>query len=766
MSNIGYFITFKSRTNLRNQIIMKRFQCIAGYILLSLFVIAGGFTDLQAQEKTSYENIREALYSGGRLSGGSGPGNVVWINNGEEYSYTIRNSETNASEIRSYNPATGEDELIFVNTDFSTPGTENEFQYNSFQWTEDSKYIVFQSNFRPIYRRSGISDYYYYSVDSGELKMLVKDAMTAELSPDGSKVGYESEGDLFTYNLDTGEETQLTDSGAKNFYNGRYGWVYEEEFGLAQAWSWSPDSKYISYWQTDERDVELFVSTDYSGTYPEYVEIPYPKVGAENPKIKIGVVNVETTDNTWMDVDLKDGYVPRLYWTSTPDQLGIVWLNRPQNHLKLSFFDVTTGEGNLIMEEQNEDGWIDIFDFFAGIQHYFFFPEDEEQFFWVSERDGFNHIYRYDYEGNLLNQVTDGEWEVTNIHAMNADTEKIYYSSTEVSPLERHLYEIGFDGSGKTKLTSETGTHSISMGQNGKYYIDSYSSIDTPRQVELWNSDGEMIEKLEDNQSVSEFVESHTYAPRELFSFTTSDGQKLDGYLIKPVDFDPEKSYPLLLSIYGGPGAQGVYNSWESNGWNQWLAQQGYVIANVNNRGSGGYGHDFEKVVYKNLGHWEAHDFAETVKYLAEEHEWIDGDRMGIRGHSYGGYMSSYSILTHPNVFKVGIVGAPVTDWRLYDTIYTERYMGLLENNEEGYSKSAVTTHAPKLKGKIFIAHSSMDENVHMQNTMQLVKALTDAGKDADLRIYPPGAHGVAYNGPSYLLLYSTYTDYLNEHLK
>lgn len=744
---------------------MKSTKHLFTFMLLCLFTFVAAM-DATAQEKTRYTSIEEALTSGRQLSGNSGPANVVWINDGRQYSYTQRNSESNASEIRSYDPATGEDELIFVNTDFNTPGTDETFSYNSFQWTDDSRFIVFQSNFRPIYRRSGISDYYVYEVGTGELSVLVKDAMTAELSPDGKKVGYEREGDLFVYDLDAETETQLTDSGAENYYNGRFGWVYEEEFGLAQAWSWSHDSKYIAYWQTDERDVKLFKSTDYSGTYPEYVEIPYPKVGSENPKIKIGAVNVESGDNTWMDLDMKDGYVPRIYWTSEEAKLAVAWLNRPQNHLNLYFFDVTSGEGNLIMEEKNENGWIDVFDFFAGVNHYFFFPKNKDQFFWISERDGFNHMYRYDYSGELLNQVTQGDWEVTDIHAINPEAEYVYYSSTEESPLERHLYSIKFDGSEKQKHTQEPGTHSISMDENGTFYIDRYTSIETPRQVELWSTAGDMLKKLEDNKRVNEYIKGHVYAPKELFTFTTSDGQQLDGSLVKPIDFDPDKSYPLLLNIYGGPGSQGVYNSWESSGWTQWLAQQGFVIANVNNRGSGGYGGEFEKVVYKNLGHWEAHDFAEAAKYLAEVHPWVDGDRVGIRGHSYGGYMSSFAILTHPNVFKVAIIGAPLTDWRLYDTIYAERYMGLLEDNEEGYIQSSPITHAAKLQGKMFIAHSSMDENVHLQNTMQLVKALTDNGKDADLRIYPPGAHGVAYNSASYMLLYRTYTEYLNEHLK
>jgi dipeptidyl-peptidase-4 len=463
-------------------------------------------------------------------------------------------------------------------------------------------------------------------------------------------------------------------------------------------------------------------------------------------------------------VDLNGGYIPRIYWTAKDDQLAIVHLDRPQRHLKLFFHDVTDGSGQLIMEEES-DAWIDVFDFFAGIYHLFFFPEDQDRFFWITDREGWNHIYSYDYQGNLDRQVTEGEWEVTNVYAVDADKKRIYYSSTEVSPLERHLYSIKFNGRRAKQLTEVPGRHRIDMAPNGKYYIDRYSNVDTPTQVELWETDKKMLKKLEDNAEVKEFVNNHTYAPRELFSFTTSDGQKLDGYLIKPPNFDPNKEYPLFLSIYGGPGAQGVYNQWESSGFNQYLAQQGYVIANVNNRGSGGYGHDFEKIVYKQLGKWEANDFVETANYLAEK-SWIDGERMAIRGHSYGGYMTSYTMVTHPDIFKAGIVGAPVTDWRLYDSIYAERYMGLLENNKEGYDSSMVMSYADSLQGNLFVAHSAMDENVHMQNTMQLLTAFTSAGKDVDLRIYPPGAHGVSYNRDSYLLLYNTYYKYLETHLK
>jgi dipeptidyl-peptidase 4 len=733
-------------------------------LLCFIFSIPEG---TEAQEKQKYQDVRQALSMSGHLSGQTGPQNIIWIEGGERYSYYSDPSQTGFREIRAYSPSDDSDELIFSPSDHTFPGTDSTFDFRSFQWSQDFQYLVFQTNFTPVYRYSGISDYYYYSLDDQTIERVAENAFTAELSPDGQKVGYGRDGELFVFDLDSREDKQLTFDADVNLFNGRFGWVYEEEFGKVQAWEWSPDSRFIAYWQSDERHVKRFVSTDYEGQYPEYTDIPYPKVGAENPTVRIGVVDIESGENVWLDFDPGEGYIPRMYWTSIDEQLALVHLNRAQNHLQLYFFNVTDGSGHLVMEETSESGWIDVYDFFAGIDDLFFFPADREEFLWVSDRDGWSHLYRYDYNGNLLTQVTSGDWEVTNVHAVNSEHETIWYESTEVNPLERHLFSIQLDGNNKHRYTDIPGRHSFSMGPDGTYYIDRYSNINTPTQVELrtTKNGGKLLKKLVDNESVNQFKQQFYYSPRELFSFTTSDDQELDGYIIKPFDFDPDQKYPLVLNIYGGPGAQGVYNQFETSGWTQYLAQLGYVVVNVNNRGSGGYGHDFEKIVYKNLGYWEAKDFVETVTYLSNEHDWIDGDRMAIRGHSYGGYMAALTPLLHPGVFEVSIVGAPVTDWRLYDTIYTERYMGLLEENEEAYYESSVMTHAANLDAKMLVVHSSMDENVHIQNTMQMIRAFTDHGIDVDVRIYPPGAHGVAYNQQSYFLLYETYTNFLNRYL-
>lgn len=741
-------------------VIWKNIICVC---LLFLIVCP-----VETAAQREYQNIEHALFSTSQLTGARGPKNVTWIEGGDRYSYMQFNQSESSNEIRVYDPATGDDELIFRNSNHTFPGSDEAFSYESFQWSNNFQFLVFQSSFDPIYRNSGTADYYYYSVEDETIKLIARDAFTAELSPDGQKVAYHRDGEMHVIDLNSGENKQLTFNSQENVFNGRFGWVYEEEFSLVQAWKWAPDSKSIAYWQTDERDVKRFVSTSYEGKYPEYTDIPYPKVGEKNPSVKIGVIDIESGKNTWLTETGGDELIPRIFWTSKPGKLAVAKMNRQQNYVGLSFFDVISGEERLVMEETSDNGWIEVYDHQSDFESYFVFPDDKEEFFWVSTRDGYKHLYRYNYNGDLINKVTDGDWQVTSILAINADQEKVYYISTEESPLERHLYSIGFDGSGKQKYTETAGTHSISMGPNGRYYIDRWSNISTPVQVELWatSAGGEKLETFEENESVKDYIQRFSYSPRQLETVTTPDGRELDAFIIKPKDFNPNRSYPLIMMVYGGPGSQGVYNEFETSAWYQYLAQQGYVIANVNNRGNGGYSWDFENSVYKNLGELEAEDFAETATYLSSKYNWIDADRMAIRGHSYGGYMAALTMVLHPEVFKVGIVAAPVTDWRLYDTIYTERYMGLLEENRDGYVNSSVMAHAKNLKGHLLVVHSSMDENVHIQNTMQMITAFTTAGKDIDLRIYPPGNHSVSYNVQSEVLLYKTYTSYLNKLLK
>ena len=743
---------------------MKNFLSLSFvfFILISFFFQP---VRINAQQKIEYKSLKEALSSTKKLAGKSGPKDVNWIDDGNKYSYTTENTVTKKEEIRSFDPATGKDELIFNAQGMTFPDTSKSFNFSSFEWAKDSKHILFETNFRKIYRRSGISDYYVYSLADRTINIAAKNARTAELSPDGSMVGIERGGNMYVYNFAAKSETQLTNDAVKDIFNGHYDWVYEEEFGKAQAWNWSPDSKYIAYWQFDESDVPLITLTNYQGLHNVYEKIPIPQVGDPNPKVRIGVLDVKTHKNIWLDSgDRGDFYIPRIYWTSEPNTLAMIVMNRAQNDMKLYFFNVITGSHHLVMEEKNNT-WVAIFNFYTGVNDLMFFPDKTKEFFWVSDRTGYYQIYRYDYDGKLLNQVTNGNWDVIKVLGINPETQTMYYTSAEASPLEEQLYSIKFDGSNEKRLSPAKGYHEFNLSPNSKYYIDAYSSISQPRQVELWLTGGKIIKKLEDNASVNDFINTHEYSPRELFSFKTSDGAKLDCSMVKPFHFDPSKKYPVVLSIYGGPESHSVYNSWEYSGWDEYLAQEGYIIVDVNNRGNANYGSQFEKVVYKQLGKWESNDFVETAHYLSTL-PYVDSKNMAIMGTSYGGYSTIFTMLTHPGVFKVGIANSPVTDWRLYDDIYTERYMGLLNGNKEGYIKSDAITYADSLKGRLLLIHSTMDDNVHVQNTFQLITALTNAGKDADLRIYPMGAHGAAYNFQSFLLEHNDYIHYLNRYLK
>lgn len=719
----------------------------------------------RAQEKARFSTLTDALRASIVLAGRSGPRDVNWIDGGSRFSYTQRDSETGREVIRAFDPATARDTLLFTAAGLTFPGSTEPFSYESFQWAHDSRHLLFQTHFQQLYRRSGTSDYYVYSLANRSLQLAAKGARTAELSPNGALLGYERGGNLFVMDLARHQEKQLTDDATETVYNGHFDWVYEEEFGLAQAWVWSPDSRFIAYWQVDESAEPVIQLTDYAGRHPEWDRIRIPQPGDSNPKVRIGVVDVRDGRRIWLDPDeAGEHYIPRIYWTSRPDTLAVITLNRPQNVMRLLFFDVHTGGHRVVMTETSKT-WIDVYDFYAGIQDMISFPAGMHEFFWISDRDGWQHIYRYDYSGRLIGQVTRGPWSVTRIEGIDPAHRTIYYTSTQVSPLERHLYAIRFDGSGARRLTRESGTHHIDLSPNARYYIDRWSSTQRPSRVELRTTDGGLLRTLEDNAQVTSWLATHVYSPPELFSFTTSDSVRLDAFMIKPVPFDSTRKYPVVFSIYGGPGSQQVYDEFNSSGWLQWLAQEGYIVVGVNNRGTNNYGSAFEKVVYRQLGKWESHDFAETARYLATR-PYVDARRIAIMGTSYGGYATVYTLEMYPDLFTVGVANSAVTDWRLYDTIYTERYMGLLGDNAAGYDASSAIVHADRLAGRLLLIHSMMDDNVHPQNTMQLLTALTDAGKDVDLRIYPPGRHGAAYNAASARLIAEVTDRFLATHLK
>ncbi len=720
----------------------------------------------QAQQKQRFASLDEALRAGGQMAGRPGPRGVNWIDGGARFSYIDRDAKTGKSVLRATDPVTGRDTLLFTAEGLTFPGGSEPFTYQSFQWTRDSKRLVFQSNFKPIYRRSGISDFYIYTLADRSLKAATRGARTAGLSPDGNMLGFERGGDMYVTTLATNQETRLTSDATEHVYNGHFDWVYEEEFGLAQAWNWSPDSRHIAFWQVDETAEPVNQFTDFSGHHAAYDQIRIPQPGDTNPRVKVGVVDVKSGKNTWLDTgEQGEFYIPRIYWTSRPDTIAVITLNRAQNEMKLFFFDVNTGGRRQVMSEKSST-WIDVYDFYAGIQDMMTFPEGAHEFFWISDRDGWQHIYRYDYSGKLIRQVTSGKWSVTRVEGIDSKRQMIYFSSTQASPLQRQLYEVKFDGSGQRRITTAPGNHRIDMSPNAAYFIDRWSSVTQPTQVELWSTaTRSKMRTMEDNAAVTQWLATHEYSPAEPFSFTTSDNVRIDASMIKPIGFDSTKKYPVIFAVYGGPGSQQVYDQFGTGGWAQWMAQDGYIIIGVNNRGSNNYGSAFMKTVYKHLGKWEANDFAETARYLAKR-PFVDGSHISIMGTSYGGYSTLYTMEMFPDIFTVGVANSAVADWEFYDTIYTERYMGLLPDNADGYKESSAIANAPKLKGHLLLIHSMLDDNVHPQNTMQLLTALTNAGKDVDTRIYPPGHHGAAYNAASSRLIQSVSAEYLARYLK
>jgi dipeptidyl-peptidase-4 len=719
---------------------------------------------LGAQQKARFASLDQALQSGGAMSGRAGPRSVNWIEGGNRFSYLDRDA-AGKEVIKAYDPATGRDTTLFSAEGMTFPGGSEPFAYESFQWAQDSRHLVFQTHFEPIFRRSGRADYYVYSLADRSLQLATRGAGTAQLSPSGALLGFERAGDMYVTDLATHAEGRLTTDGTEHVYNGRFDWVYEEEFGLAQAWSWSPDSRHIAFWQVDERAEPLTQISDLSGWHPKFDSIAYPLVGDPNPKVRIGVVDVQTGRKTWLDTgETGDVYIPRIYWTSRADSLAVITLNRAHNSMKLFFFDVNTGGRRQVMSETS-NAWIDVFDFYAGIDNMMTFPAGSHEFFWISDRDGWQHVYRYDYSGRLVGQVTKGQWSVTRIEGIDRARQTIYYTGTQDSPLQRQLYAVKFDGTGTRRITAEQGRHAIDLSPNAKYFIDRWSSIRRPRQVEIWSTDRGRLRTMEDNAQVTQWVATHEYSPAELFSFTTSDGVKIDAAMFRPIPFDPARKYPVVFDIYGGPGSQQVYDAWGASGWDQWLTQQGYIVVGVNNRATNNYGSAFMKTVYKHLGRWEARDFAETARHLATL-PYVDASRVAIMGTSYGGYATLMAMELYPELFPVGLANSAVTDWRFYDSIYTERYMGLLGENLAGYVESSPLENAEKLRGHLLLIHSLMDDNVHPQNTMQLLTAFTNLGKDVDLRIYPPGHHGAAYDFASYRLISQVTDEFLNRWLQ
>ncbi len=671
--------------------------------------------------------------------------------------YTVLESDRGAREsrIEKYRYDTQEKVATLVATD-SLLGIP---YFSSYTFSEDESKVLLATQVEPIYRRSRRGVYFVYDLETGDLKQIAGEKIQEPaLSPGGDRVAFVLENNLYTADLESGVVSQVTTDGLQNaIINGVTDWVYEEEFAFVKAFAWNAKGDKLAFLRFDEREVPEFSMDVYGqGLYPYPYVFKYPKAGEANARVTLHIHDL--TSGTTREVPLENAYyIPRIQWMHHPDHLSVQTLNRHQDQLLLYKVDASTLQAEVLLEERDE-AYVDVTDNLT------FLPDD--RFIWTSEKDGHNHIYLHDTDGSQQYQLTSGPWEVTSYYGYDPDSRRIFYQSSEAGSINRDVYSVTDRGRRKKRLTDNgSGTNGASFSADFSYFINTFSSVETPPVYTLHNaSDGKLIRELKHNRPLLETLKGYEMAPKE-FSTLRVNGNDLNMYMIKPVDFDPSKQYPLLMFQYSGPGSQQVANRWHGSNdyWHQMLASQGYIIACVDGRGTGLKGRDFKKVTQLELGKFEVEDQIAAARQLSER-PYIDAGRTGIWGWSYGGFMSTNCILKGNDVFEMAIAVAPVTSWRFYDTIYTERYMQTPQENPGGYDENSPLHFADRLKGKYLLVHGAADDNVHVQNTMRMVEALVQANKPFEWAIYPDRNHGI-YGGNTRLHLYTKMTRFVLENL-
>ena len=616
-----------------------------------------------------------------------------------------------------------------------------------YQWSQDETQILLSRPARHRGFNEGDKSLYVYTMAAKELLKITKDEavhINAKMSPNGRRIAYVKNDDLYVADEKGGHEVRLTDTATKTLYNGRFGWVYEEELELHDGWEWSPDGKQIAYFQIDELDVPQVLIPNYDDLHMKPIETRYPKAGDPNPRVKIGVINVADAPagtvppTRWMDIGADtDIYIARMQWTPGGELL-LQRLPRLQNKIELLKADPATGKSVLILTEEDK-AWLEV----PGELK---FVGDTGQFLWPSDRSGNTHLYLYDLTGKLLRQVSTGNWDVQKPLAVDAAHRIAYFSAARPSPMEKQICAALLDGGADvSQLTDVPGTHAALFSPDCAHYLGTHSSKSSPLRVTLHRSSGQAVALVHDNPLPRRIAMERggKLSQWEFTKFKTSEGITLNAALLKPANFDPGKKYPVIMYTYGGPGSQVVLDSFGGGGGlEQFLAQKGYIFALVDGRGSGGRGRDFMKITYLNLGHYEVQDQIEGAKWLASQ-SFVDPKRIGIWGWSYGGYMSSLCILRGADVFKAAVAVAPVTQWELYDSIYTERYMRRPADNPKGYAESSPIPIAEKLKGAFLLVHGTADDNVHFQNSARLAAAFEKHNKQFRAMYYPGKHHGI-----------------------
>ncbi len=668
--------------------------------------------------------------------------------------YSLLNSDNNGNTtVDKYSYAT----LEKVETIVSSSNLKELESFSSYSFNNDETKLILGTDFNKIFRRSFSGTFYAYDIASKSLTLIGKDIQEPIFSPDNKKIAYAKNNNIFIKDVSNNKVTQVTKDGKKNsIINGITDWVYEEEFGFVRAFEWSNNSKYLAFLRFDEGNVPTF-SMDIvgEGNYPEQQVFKYPKAGEKNAEVTLHMYTLASQNSRKINLGNYE-YIPRIKWSNNDAVLVATSLNRNQNNLKLHKVNALRNSTSVLLNETDK-AYIDIHDNLTFLV--------DNSFIWTSEKDGYNHIYHYDFNGNLINQITKGDWEVTNYYGFNPSKKTIYYQSVENGSTNRGVYSIGLDGNNKKLLSNENGQNTAAFSTNLNYFINTFSSSEIPPIYSLYSAEGEMLKVIKDNAELKEKLEDYKMSPKE-FSTININGNDLNMWMIKPADFDENKKYPMLMFQYSGPGSQQVANKWNAANdyWHNMLAQKGMIIACVDGRGTGFKGSDFKKSTYLNLVKYETEDQIAAAKKLAER-SYIDEDNIGIWGWSFGGHMSTNSLLKGSDIFTTAIAVAPVTSWRFYDTVYTERFLRTPQENEAGYDENSPVNYADKLEGNYLLVHGTGDDNVHVQNSYRMINALIEANKQFDMFIVPDRTHGIYKGKNTRLNLYTKMTNFVEEHL-
>jgi dipeptidyl-peptidase-4 len=726
------------------------------HLILLLIAFIGVSTTSLAQQKLSLDKI---WYSNEFRSNGVASFNSM--NDGANFTRL----EKGSINIYSYetNLLTG----TFVTEDQLRKMAGTPVLLESYAFSADETKLLIASNSEGIYRHSSRSNYFIYDSEAKTVEPLDDPEKgkqrLAEFSPNGDMVAFVRKNNLFVKHLRTGTIDQVTKDGVMNeIINGGTDWVYEEEFGFDKGFYWSPQSNNIAFYKFDESHVKQFQMATYGSLYPDQYTFKYPKAGEANAHVSIHIYDVRDKDTRPCDIGTeKDQYIPRIKWTESDSKLCILRMNRLQNKLEfLVTYAGTPKKQGLISEAV----YVEKSDTYVEITDNMIFLEDGSGFLWTSEEDGYNHIYKIGFDGTKK-QITKGEWDVVEFKGMEQKTGYIYYTSSEPSAMQRDVFRVKVGGKGKEKLSTRAGQNNAEFSDGMKYYVNTHSDANTPPYISLHDASGKMLHVLVDNADLKKHLAGYGINKKEFFKFKTSENVELNGWMIKPPNFDSAKKYPVFMMVYGGPGINTVNDSWGYNPmiWHHYLAQEGYIVVSVDGRGTGYRGAEFKKCTYQQLGKYETEDQIEAAKWLQEQ-AYVDPARIGIQGWSYGGYMSLLCMTKGADVFKMGIAVAPVSNWRFYDSIYTERYMRKPQDNADGYDDNSPINHVDKLKGPMLVVHGSSDDNVHFQNSMEIIAEMISQNKAVDFEVYPNKNHGI-YGGKTRLHLFNKMTSFILENL-